>query len=38
MAHDDDMTDPEFRHAVCKDGDGVEVSLSVLVRDVTFGE
>lgn len=38
MTHDDDMADSEFRHTVCKDGDGVEVSASVLVRDVTFGE
>jgi hypothetical protein len=38
MAHDDDMADFEFRHAICEDGDGVEVSASVLVRDVTFGE
>lgn len=38
MAHDDDVADLEFRHTVRDDGDGVEVPIKVLVRDVAFGE
>lgn len=38
MAHDEDMTDIEFRHTVGEDGGGVDVSTGVLVRDVTLGE
>ena len=38
MAHDDDMANIEFCYTVGEDGGGVEVSTSVLVRDVTFGE
>ena len=38
VTHDDDVVDFEFGHTVGDDGDGVEVSSSVLVRDVSFGE
>ena len=38
VTHDDDAADFEFGHTVGNDGDGVEVSSSVLVRDVSFGE
>lgn len=38
MTHDDDVADFECRYTVRDDGDCVKVSISVLVRNVAFGE